>query len=241
MRFWRDHRGMSQLDLSFEAKVSQRHISFVESGRSVPSRRFLIIVSETLNIPLRERNMLLLAAGYAPLYREPALDEAPMNILNAALETMLRNHEPHPAFLLDRYWNVLRTNSAAPKLFNQFINLQAWSQPRNLLELMFDPAGLRPYVENWSEFAAGLLQRIRREAVGQVYDVRLTDLLHKRNSYPETAQLTPSLPSESPIVPVIFRKGPLRVSYFSLITTVGTPQSVTAEELRLDCLFPVLL
>lgn len=239
MRFWRDQRGMSQLDLGLEIKGSQRHISFVESGRSVPSRKLLISIAEALNIPLRDRNPLLLAAGYAPIYREPALNDAPMEILNSAMETMLRNHEPHPAFLLDRYWNVLRTNAAAPTFFGKFIDLESWPVPRNLLELMFDPNGLRPFVENWNEFAAGLLQRVRREAVGQVYDARLTDLLHKLRSYPGASDLAPLVPSESPIVPVIFRKGKMRVSYFSLITTVGTPQSVTAEELRLDCLFPV--
>ena len=239
MRFWRDRRSVSQLDLGLEANVSQRHISFVESGRSVPSRKLLISISDALNIPFRERNLLLLAVGYAPVYREPALDDAPMEFLNVAIETMLRNHEPHPAFLLDRYWNVLRTNAAAPTFFNLFVDLESWPRPRNLLELMFDPKGLRPFVENWKEFAAGLLLRVRREAVGQVYDSRLKDLLHKLRSYPGTAELTPLVPSESPILPVIFRKGDLRVAYFSLITTVGTPQSVTAEELRLDCLFPV--
>lgn len=239
MRFWRDHRGMSQLDLGLEAKLSQRHISFVESGRSVPSRKFLLTVSETLNIPLRERNGLLLAAGYAPLYQEPGFEEAPMDVLHSALCSMLKNHEPHPAFLLDRYWNVVRTNDSATTFVRQLIDLDAWPKPRNLLQLMFDPDGLRPFIVNWKEFAAGLLQRVRREAVGQLYDLRLADLLKSLRQFPDVIDLEPLLPSHSPIVPVVFRKGNLHRSYFSLITTVGTPQSVTAEELRLDCLFPV--
>lgn len=238
MRFWRHHRGKSQLDISMEMRVSQRHVSFVESGKSHPSRNFLVSFSEALTIPFRERNALLLAAGYAPLYRESSLEDADMDAINRAIDGILRHHEPHPAFLLDRYWNVLRANEAAPKFLSEFIRLDVVPKPRNLLELMFDPEGLRPFIENWTDFAASLLQRIRREALGQIYDERLAGLVEKLGRYPGVNTLTPADPGNGSFAPVVFRKGGKRVSYFSLITTVGTPQSVTAEELRVDCLFP---
>ena len=141
MRYWRQERGKSQLDLSLDTGISQRHLSFVESGRSVPSRDFLSIVSDALNIPLRERNVLLLASGYAPLYGEQSMDADQMAIVTRAIDRMLQQHEPHPALVLDRHWNVIRTNQAAPRFFGLFVDLEARPKPRNLLDLMFDPAG----------------------------------------------------------------------------------------------------
>src|SRR3954471_7188855 len=123
LRQWRDIRGKTQLDLSFDAGVSQKHISFVESGRSVPSRQMLLDLAQALDVPLRERNELLLAAGYAPSYSEPALEAPAMASINRALGRMLRQHEPFPAIVMDRYWNVLMTNEAAPLLFNCFIDM----------------------------------------------------------------------------------------------------------------------
>src|ERR1700728_3547821 len=141
LRQWRDIRGKTQLDLSFDAGVSQKHISFVESGRSVPSRQMLVDLAQALGVPLRERNELLLAAGYAPLYSDQALDSPIMNSISKALQRMLLQHEPFPAIVMDRHWNVLMTNEAAPRLFNCFVDLAARPSPRNLLHLMFDPAG----------------------------------------------------------------------------------------------------
>ena len=157
LRYWRRQRGKSQLDLSLDAEVSQRHISFVESGRSVPSRELLLSLAKTLDVPLREQNVLLLASGYAPVYLESTLEAPEMNIVRRVVEWMLRQHEPHPAIVMDRYWNVLRTNEAAPRFFGSFIDLSKWPKPRNLLDLMFHPDGVRPFVENWDEVASGLL------------------------------------------------------------------------------------
>jgi transcriptional regulator with XRE-family HTH domain len=239
MRHWRGTRGLSQLDLSLEAGISQRHISFVESGRSVPSRSLLVTLCEALGIPLRERNVLLLAAGYAPLYEEPTLDDATMAVISRAIDQMLRNHEPHPALLINRYWNVLRPNRAATALFGSLTNLEAFPKPRNLLELVFDPAGLRPTVEDWEGVAAGMLERVRREAVGHVIDAGLEALLRKLEKYPGADKLPVCTNPESPILPITFRRGKERLSYFSLVTTVGMPQNVTAQELRLECMFPL--
>jgi transcriptional regulator with XRE-family HTH domain len=238
LRYWRHERGKSQLDLSMDTGISQRHLSFVESGRSAPSRDFLSIVSDALNVPLRERNALLLASGYAPLYGEQSVDAEQMAIVTRAIDRMLQQHEPYPAIVLDRYWNVVRTNQAAPRFFGSFVDLESRPKPRNLLDLMFDPAGMRPFVEEWEKVAAGLLQRVRREAVGQVLDAELQKLVKRLREYPGVAELKPLLAPLSPVLPITFRRDNQRFSYFSLITTVGTPQCITAQELRVECMFP---
>lgn len=202
------------------------------------NRDFLSIVSDALSIPLRERNVLLLATGYAPLYSERSMDAEQMAIVTRAIDRMLQQREPHPALVLDRYWNVIRTNDATPRFFGSFIDLEARLKPRNLLDLMFDPAGMRPFVEEWDKVAAGLLQRVRREAVGQVVDAGLAELLERLRKYPGVAALKPRLEPESPVLPITFRRGSERFSYFSLITTVGTPQCITAQELRVEYMFP---
>lgn len=239
LRYWRQERGKSQLNLSLDTGISQRHLSFVESGRSTPSRDFLSTVSDALNIPLRERNALLLASGYAPLYSEQSVDSGQMEIVTRAIDRMLRQHEPHPALVLDRHWNVVRTNEAAPRFFGLFIDLETRPKPRNLLDLIFDPAGMRPFIEEWEKVAAGLLQRVRREAVGQVLDAELQKLLKRLREYPGVAELKPPLASQSPVLPIVFRRDRQRFSYFSLVTTVGTPQCITAQELRVECMFPI--
>ena len=238
LRYWRQERGKSQLDLSMDTGFSQRHLSFVESGRSSPSRDFLSVVSDALNIPLRERNALLLASGFAPHYGEQTLDAGQMAVVTRAIDRMLQQHEPHPALVLDRHWNVVRTNEAAPRFFGSFIDLEKRPKPRNLLDLMFDPAGMRPFVEEWETVAAGLLQRVRREVVGQVLDAKIQELLKRLREYPGVKALKPPLAPQSPVLPMIFRRGNQRFSYFSLITTVGTPLCITAQELRVECMFP---
>jgi transcriptional regulator with XRE-family HTH domain len=238
LRYWRQERGKSQLDLSLDTGISQRHLSFVESGRSSPSRDFLSIVSDALNIPLRERNVLLLASGFAPQFSEQLIDAEQMAIVTRAIDRMLRQHEPHPALVLDRYWNVIRTNDAAPRFLGSFVDLEKRPKPRNLLDLMFDPTGMRPFVEDWERVASGLLQRVRREAVGQVLDAKLQELLKRLRQYPGVAELKATLAPQSPVLPITFRRGDERLSYFSLITTVGTPQCITAQELRVECMFP---
>src|SRR6516162_2095326 len=139
LRRWRDMRGKTQLDLSVAAGISQKHISFVESGRSTPSRQTLLDLAQALEIPLREQNTLLLAAGYAPVYSQDPLDAPAMTSITKALTRMLRQHEPFPAIVMDRHWNVLMTNDASPRFFNCFIDMNVRPQPRNLLHLMFDP------------------------------------------------------------------------------------------------------
>jgi transcriptional regulator with XRE-family HTH domain len=240
LRQWRDVRGKTQLDLSFDAGVSQKHISFVESGRSIPSRQMLLDLAQALDIPLRERNALLVAGGYAPLYSDQGLDAPAMNSITRALQRMLRQHEPFPAIVMDRHWNVLMTNDAAPRLFNCFVDMAARPSPRNLLHLMFDPGGMRPFIANWSETARGLLGRVYREALGHVIDEKTKALLAELSRYPgvKPEWRAPSPNDVMPMIPLTFVKDGVRLNYFSMITTVGTPQTVTAEELRLECMFP---
>jgi transcriptional regulator with XRE-family HTH domain len=239
LRQWRGIRGKSQLALAVEAGVSQRHISFVESGRSTPSRQMILDLAEALDVPLRERNALLVAAGYAPVYAEAPLDEPMMERIDAALRQMLRQHEPFPALVLDRHWNVLRTNDATPRFFGCFIDIAARPRPRNQLHLMFDPAGMRPFVANWGETAKALLARVNREALG-VVDTETRRLLDALSRYPgvEAAWRAPVQASALPMIPLAFTKDGLTLRYFSLITTVGTPQAIAAQELRLECMFP---
>ncbi|HYS63837.1 MAG TPA: helix-turn-helix transcriptional regulator [Paraburkholderia sp.] len=246
LRHWRDMRGISQLDLSFNAGVSQRHISFIESGRSVPSRQMLMDLAQTLDIPLRERNTLLLAAGYAPMYSDGAWNAQEMQSVTKALGRMLRQHEPFPAMVTDRYWNVLMTNESAPRFFNCFIDMASRKGPRNMLHLIFGPAGMRPFVANWQTVADSLIQRVYRESVGRVIDDSTRELLAALCAYPDVQPaLEPgSTPGASaaaaamPVIPIGFVKDGHVLNYFSMVASVGTPQTVAAQELRIECMFP---
>lgn len=243
LRYWRDVRGVSQLDLSLDAGISQRQISFIESGRSVPGRDTLLTLAQTLDVPLRERNALLLAAGYAPVYSEAPWDAQEMHGVIRALERVVRQHEPFPAIVMDRHWNVLMTNDAVPRFFGCFIDMAARDGPRNLLRLMFDPHGMRPFIADWDTVSRSLLQRVHRESVGRVIDddtrLLLDDLLATSDAPSDRA--SPPAPAAAPSLPVIpigFVHEGVVLRYFSLVTTVGTPQSTAAQELRMECMFP---
>jgi transcriptional regulator with XRE-family HTH domain len=237
-------RGRSQIDLSLDTGISQRYISFVESGRSVPSREALIALAEALDVPLRDRNVLLLAAGYAPIYSEKAWDATEMLSVTRAIERILRQHDPFPALVMDRYWNVLMSNDSAPRFFGSFIDMNARAAPRNLLHLMFDPQGMRPFVDDWETLARGLIQRVHRESVGRVVDEKTRDLLGQLLEYPgvKPEWTSPAVPNIAPVSPVIsygFVWKEQVLNYFSMVTTVGSPVAVSAQELRIECIFPI--
>jgi transcriptional regulator with XRE-family HTH domain len=259
LRHWRSVRGRNQLDLSLETGVSQRHISFIESGRSIPSRQTLLEIAQVLDVPLRERNTLLLSAGYAPVFSETAWNSSQMQSITKALERILRQHEPFPALVMDRYWNVLMTNDSAPRFFSCFIDMSQRKGPRNMLHLMFDPYGMRPFVEHWDEVAGSLLHRVRTEATGQVIDEKTRELVAALLAYPggkansaeqiqrrsrqsnlgqTFARTSPTGGPILPIIPLSFRKDETVLNYFSMVTTVGTPQTVAAQELRIESMFP---
>jgi transcriptional regulator with XRE-family HTH domain len=259
LRHWRNVRGRNQLDLSIETGVSQRYISFIESGRSNPSRQTLLEIAQVLDVPLRERNTLLLSAGYAPVYSEAPWNSIQMQSVTKALERILRQHEPFPAIVMDRYWNVLMTNESAPRFFNGFIDMSRREGPRNMLHLMFDPEGMRPFVENWDEVASGLIRRVHSEATGRFVDEKIKDLLAALLAYPggTTSRTSPAnrsmqnnlgqrnqsnarlgSPPILPVIPITFRKGETALNYFSMVTTVGTPQTIAAQEMRIESMFP---
>jgi transcriptional regulator with XRE-family HTH domain len=243
LRQWRETRGKSQLDLSLDAGVSQRHVSFVEIGRSLPSRQMLLDLAQALDMPLRDRNSLLLAGGYAPIYADGDWNAPEMAAITRALERMLRQHEPFPALVMDRYWNVLMTNRAAPRFFGRFTDLSARPNPRNMLDLIFDPRGMRPFIANWPAVAESLIQRVTRESVGRVLDDKTRELLARLLSYPdvEPGWQSPAGMGEAAVLPVIpmdFVKDGQVLRYFSMVSTVGTPRAVAAQELRLECMFP---
>ena len=246
LRRWRAVRDKSQLDLSLDSGVSQRHISFIEVGRSVPSRQMLMNIAQALDVPLRERNTLLLAAGYAPVYPDDPLNALETQSVKNAIQRMLRQHEPYPAVVMDRYWNVVMTNDSAPRFFNSFIDMSARKEPRNLLHLMFDPDGMRPFIDKWEDVAKSLIQRVYRESVGRVIDEQTQALLATLMAYPGTKSdwkspvalsAVPVNPA-MPVIPLSFLKDGKPLNYFSMITTVGTPQSVAMQELRIESMFP---
>jgi len=240
LRAWRHKRGCSQLDLSLDVGVSQRHFSFIESGRSAPSRSLLMAIMQALQIPLRDRNSLLLAAGFAPLYEDLAWDAQAMQAVNRALARMLKQHEPYPALVMDRYWNVLSTNDCTPRFFGSFIDIAARPKPRNLLKLIFDPAGMRPFIDNWQIVANALFERISREAVGGVIDETMRNLIGELRAYLDVnMESKPNTThGAAPVIPIGFIKEGRVLNYFSMVSTVGTPQTIAAQELRVECMFP---
>jgi transcriptional regulator with XRE-family HTH domain len=243
LRRWREVRNKSQSALSLDAGVSQRHLSFIEIGRSSPSRTTLQVIADALDVPFRDRNVLLLAAGYAPTYPDAGWDDAGMRRVTEALKRLLLQHEPFPAFVMDRYWNVVLTNAAAPRFFGSFVDLSARPTPRNLLHLMFDPEGMRPFIVNWEDVARSLIQRVHREAVGRVVDEKSRELLNSLLAYPGAKQWCTALGaddgSDLPVIPITFVKDDEKLSYFSMLTTVAAPQAIATQELRVESMFPV--
>jgi transcriptional regulator with XRE-family HTH domain len=241
LKHWRRVRRKSQLTLALEADVSPRHLGFIEVGRAKPSREMILLLAQTLDVPLRERNDLLLAAGFAPIYRETGLADPAMAQARLALDRILAQQEPFPAVVMDRHWNILLTNDAAARFFGLFLDLGAETSPANVLELMFDPAKVRPFVANWEAVAEALIHRVHREAVGGTPDAQTTALLRKLLAYPEVPQrfTVPDLTRVwMPFLPIDFRKGDLVMRFFSAVTTLGTPQDITLQELRIECFFP---
>ena len=242
LREWRTLRSKSQLALALQANVSARHLSFIETGRTRPSRDMVLQLADALDVPLRERNALLNAAGFAAVYRQTALNAPEMEPVRKAVDLMLAQQEPHPAVVLDRLWNILRTNGGAVSLFSRLIDLEKVPAPANVLRLMFDPAGLRPFVANWPDVARSLLVRVARESICGAPDPQLLNLLEELERFPDVASLSARSAVAQPLLPIVpvqFRKGSFQADYFSMVTTLGTPQDVTLQEIRIECFFPV--
>ena len=220
--------------------VSQRHLSFVECGRSRPGRGLITAWMDALDVPFRDRNSLLHAAGFASRYAEAPWDAGDMSVVTKAIRRMLRQHDPYPALVLDRHWNVVMVNASAPRFFGHFVDLDAFPEPRNLLRLVFDSNALRPWIENWPVVASNMLRRVRREAVAGVLDGEAQRLVSELEGLASSAGDDDDRQGRTdlPVIPIAFAKGGFRSSWFSLVSVVGTPQSVEAQELRVECMFP---
>jgi transcriptional regulator with XRE-family HTH domain len=241
LRHWRRVRGKSQLDLAGDARTTARYVSFVETGRAQPSRRMVVRLARALDVPLRERNALLLAAGYAPLYPAGALDSPQLERVTAALSAMLVQHEPFPAVVMDRGWNVVRVNDGATMLFGRLHAPVPMPEPANVLALMIVPGPVRDAVRNWDVVVPALLERTRREALGGALDSDTAARVAALRARPDVAALLADAPlpfPEGPVLDVEFAVDGLDLRFFSVVSTIGTPIDVTAQELRLEAFFP---
>jgi len=243
LQHWRKARRLSQLALAAEAAVSIRHLCFIETGRASPSRTMVLKLAEVLDVPLRERNTLLLAAGFAPVYQESPLGAPALAAVRGALDAILAQQEPYPAVVMDRDWDIANANAAAVGFFGFLQAGHAASPPGpvNVLRMMFHPDGVRRHVTNWPDVAEALVRRTRREAIGGVTDERAQRILAEVLAYPGVPASLASLDVTAPLLPIVpirFDRGGRRFDFFSTVTTLGTPQDVTLQELRIECFFP---
>jgi transcriptional regulator with XRE-family HTH domain len=242
LRRWRQHRGLPQLALALEVGVSGRHLSFIESGRARASRGLLLRLAEVLEMPLREQNEMLERAGYARAFRESPIGAADMAPITRAIDLMLAHHEPYGALVVDRHWNIVRANDAQRRLLGQLLPPDRLGGRLNHMDLLFAPDGLRPFVENWTALARALLRRLAREVLSAHGDEETLALRQRLLAYPGVQALAASPDSGEPLSPVldiVIRKGPMRLALFSVISAIGTPLDVTAQELRIESFFPV--
>jgi transcriptional regulator with XRE-family HTH domain len=245
LRWWRERRGLSQLDLADTAGTSQRHLSFLESGRTTPSREMVLRLAAALDVPLRQQNGLLLAAGYAPAWRESDLAAPELAKVSDALDYMLAQQEPYPGVVVDRRWNLLRPNAGARRL-TEFLAGPPPANPAppgpvNLAEALVSPEGLRPFIVNWEEVALYFLRSVQADAIADGTP-ETAALLKRLLAYPGLPALARALPPEDPKAPVLamhFRKGETSLRTFTTIATLGTPLDVTLQEIRIECFFPV--
>jgi transcriptional regulator with XRE-family HTH domain len=246
LRYWRGKRGISQLRLAADSGISQRHLSFLETGRAQPGRDLILKLGLVLDIPLRQRNAMLLAAGFAPAYRERSLSDPELGAVMQALDFMLAQQAPYPALVVDRLWNLVMANEPAAKMMRLFLGMPAHAPiPRdgsvNVLRLILDPNGLRPSLVNWEDVCTDLLQWVQREAMGDGPGSEATALLDELMALPGIAAAAsqPNLERRAlPFLPVTLRKGEVELNLFTTITTLGTPHDVTVHELRLESFFP---
>ncbi|WP_245992747.1 helix-turn-helix domain-containing protein [Prauserella muralis] len=238
LREWRDRRRISQLDLALAAEVSTRHLSFVETGRARPSREMVLRLGEHLDVPLRERNQLLLAAGYAPVYSQSPFGDPELSTVREAVRRLLRRHEPFPAAVVDRGWNLVDANDCIA-LLTDGVAPELLAPPVNVLRATLHPDGMAPRIVNLGEWRAHLLGRLRRE-VAATADPALAALLAELRDYP-CASPAPEVEIPGPgdlLVPLRLRHGQGELSFFSTVATFGTPLDVTLAELSIESFYP---
>ena len=236
LREWRQRRRMTQMDLALEADTSPRHLSFLETGRAHPSREMVMRLAEKLDIPLRERNALLVAAGFAPLYRERALADQALDAARKAIELVLAAQKPFPAFALDRHWNIVASNGALPELFEGVAG-ELRQAPMNALRLTLHPQGLAPRIANLPQWRAHLLSRLRRQ-VDLTADPVLAGLLREAAAFPVAGAFDDAGLAHEVLVPLQVRTAAGLLSFFSTTTVFGSPVDVTLAELAIESFFP---
>lgn len=241
LRWWRRRRGISQLDLAGRAEISQRHLSFLELGRSSPSRAMVLRLAAALEVPLRQQNALLLAAGFAPVWRETALAAPELAAVRGGLDYMLGQQEPFPAVVVDRRWNLLKANLGAVRLVEFLVGPVNPSAPVNLADALVGPDALRPFLVNWAEVVGYFIRTVETDAAADGTE-ETAALLERLLAYAGVDGVVKRLPPEpagSPVLPMRFEKGEVALSLFTTIATLGTPQDITLQELRIECFFPM--
>jgi transcriptional regulator with XRE-family HTH domain len=245
LRTWRRRRGASQLALALQSGVSQRHVSFLESGRARPSREMVVQLTTALDVPLRQRNAMLLAAGFAPVYRETNLAAPELTPVRKAIDHILKHQEPYPAVVIDRLWNLIEANEAA-SAFTLFLfegpppTPPAGKAP-NLLQWLLDPKALRPKVANWEEVARHLVSTTYAEILADGGEPQALAFIEEIMAYPDVPGSFRKLRFEDrpqPVLTLDYLVGGRSLSVFTTIATLGTPQDVTLQEVRIECFFP---
>lgn len=245
LRTWRRRRGASQLALALQSGVSQRHVSFLESGRAKPSREMVVQLSTALDVPLRQRNAMLLAAGFAPVYRESNLAAPELTPVRQAIDRILRKHEPYPALVVDRLWNLLQANEAA-QAFTLFLFEGPPPAPPpgkgpNMLRWLLDPKALRSKIANWEEVARYLVSTTYAEILADGGEPQALAFVAEIMAYPDVPASFRKLRFEerpAPVLTVNCLVGGKALSVFTTISTLGTPQDITLQEVRIECFFP---
>lgn len=245
LRDWRKQRRMSQLDLALIADVSQRHISWLETGKSRPSRDMVIKLCDAMDVPLRDRNPLLNNAGFASLYSHKALDEPSMVPITKLLQTILTHHDPLPAYVIDRYWNIKMQNNASKTMFevagdpNLLWNAVGDNGQRNIALLTVHPNGLRNIIQNWADIAGPFMLRLKNEMLDSD-DPLLQQRYEQLENYCSDTDLMATHVDEHvlPVLPIRFEMGEKILSLYSVISTLGTAQDITANELRIETFYP---
>ncbi len=235
LREWRQRRHLSQLDLAGDAEISARHLSFVETGRATPSRDMVLRLAERLEVPLRERNVLLVAAGYAPAFPQRSLDDPALKSARAAIDLVLKAHEPNPALAYDRHWNLVSANRMVMPLL-EGVPARLLGQPFNILRLAFHPEALAARTVNLAEWCGHLLERVHRQCEATA-DPELIKLYAELKAYPIPARAMP-LAADSVAIPLKLRHDGQVLSFVSTTMVFGTPVDITLSELALETFFP---
>jgi transcriptional regulator with XRE-family HTH domain len=238
LRLWRQLNKRSQMDLALSVDISTKHLSFVETGKSKPSRNLVLRIADALKLPLRHRNALLVAAGYAPEFEEAAFDGPRMEIVREALQRILEKHAPYPAFVVDTAYKILMTNSGYDQMVNFFAGEKALKRHGNAIRILFAEDGMRPYVKDWPAVEHFLLGRLWEEVVS-TQNSELAKLYSEfSRSRPPDHHIDVHIDNRLPVMSLVFEKKATRASFFTTITTLGTPLDLTTQELRLELLFP---